>query len=224
MIKLKNISKIYQPSKDVQVVALADISIEIEQGAHLAVLGTSGSGKSTLMYIIGLLERPTKGEVYFRNQRTSKLEDYETSKLRNKTIGFVFQQFNLIPKLTVLENILLPRAYSIRGQTKESTEYAYYLLEQFKIIDKIKSFPNQLSGGQQQRVAIARALINKPDVIIADEPTGNLDTKTGNQIMELIQSIHRKEKKTIIVVTHEQKIAQTAEKILYIEDGRLIDQ
>lgn len=224
MIRLHKVSKIYRPSRDVKVTALSEITVEIKSGEFVGILGKSGSGKSTLMYIFGLLEKPSEGEVYIKNQLVSALNDRQVSSLRNQTVGFIFQQFNLIPKLTVLENILLPSVYSVHGHNHKAREYAEFLMSRFGILDKKDAFPNQLSGGQQQRVAIARALINKPEVVIADEPTGNLDTKTGQQIMELLQSIHAKEHKTIILVTHDPQIAKLAKRTLYLEDGCLIKQ
>lgn len=224
MISLINLSKIYQPAKDVKVVALDNINVEIKTGEFVTVLGSSGSGKSTLMYQLGLLEKPTMGEIYFDNKKVSDLSDAEISYLRNQKIGFIFQQFNLILKLSVLDNILMPASYSKHGITKEKADYAHYLLKTFGIEQKKDSRPNQLSGGQQQRVAIARALVNQPSVIIADEPTGNLDSKTGLQIMELISKIHQEERKTIILVTHDTNIAKYAKRIIQIQDGKITKQ
>jgi len=224
MIRLENVSKIYRPSRDVKVTALDNINAEIKSGEFVGILGKSGSGKSTLMYILGLLERPSEGSVYIKDKLSSELSDQEISRLRNRTVGFIFQQFNLIPKLTVFENILLPSVYRNYANSQEAMEYGHFLLERFGILDKKDSFPNQLSGGQQQRVAIARALINKPEIVIADEPTGNLDTKTGQQIMDLLDEIHQKEKKTIILVTHDPQIAKRAKRLLYLEDGCIIKQ
>jgi len=224
MIRLENVAKVYRPSRDVKVTALDNINVEIKSGEFVGILGKSGSGKSTLMYILGLLERPSNGSVYIQDKLSSDLSDQEISRLRNRTVGFIFQQFNLIPKLTVFENILLPAVYRNYGSSQEAIEYGNFLLERFGILDKKGSFPNQLSGGQQQRVAIARALINKPEIVIADEPTGNLDTKTGQQIMDLLDEIHQKEKKTIILVTHDPQIAKRAKRLLYLEDGCIIKQ
>lgn len=222
MIRVEHVSKIYRPSKDVTVNALIDITFEIKQGEFVAILGSSGSGKSTLLYVLGLLEKPTEGAVYIADQNISHLSDTEISSIRNKTIGFVFQQFNLITKLTVLENVLLPAHYSPTGVTQAVEKYALFLLETFGILEKKDAFPNQLSGGQQQRVAIARALVNSPRVVIADEPTGNLDSKTGIQIMELIKQIHSKEGKTVILVTHDEHIAGYAKRVIRLLDGRII--
>jgi putative ABC transport system ATP-binding protein len=224
MIRLHQVSKIYRPSKDVKVTAISNISLEIGQNEFVGILGKSGSGKSTLMYILGLLEKPSEGKVYIKNQLVSNLNDQEISHIRNQTIGFIFQQFNLIPKLSIIENVLLPTQYHRLGSSPKTIEYARYLLGRFGILDKERAFPNQLSGGQQQRVAITRALINKPDVVIADEPTGNLDTKTGQEIMRLLSEIYQKEKKTIILVTHDNQIAKQAKRLLYLEDGCLIKQ
>jgi len=222
MIKLQEVAKIYKPSRNVEVTALAKISLEIKRGEFVTILGKSGSGKSTLMYIIGLLEKPTMGKVFIQDQESSTLSDREISAIRNKTIGFVFQQFNLINKLTILENVLLPIAYSKNGITQKDQTFAHELLEKFGILEKERSFPNQLSGGQQQRVAIARALINRPEVIIADEPTGNLDSKTGVQIMDLIGKINSHEKKTIVLVTHDHNIAKYGHRVINLQDGVMI--
>ena len=224
MIQLSRVSKVYRPSRDVKVTALDNISLEIKKGEFVGILGKSGSGKSTLMYILGLLEQPSAGEVRILGRLASGLSDKEISSLRNHTVGFIFQQFNLIPKLTVFENVLLPALYREHRLTKPDLEYAEYLLGRFGILDKKLSFPNQLSGGQQQRVAIARALINKPSIIIADEPTGNLDTKTGQEIMSLLNEVHQTEKRTIILVTHDQQVAKRAKRLLYLEDGTLVKQ
>lgn len=223
MIRLQKITKIYQPSRDVKVVALNNINLEIKSNEFVAILGKSGSGKSTLMYILGLLEKPTNGEVYINNQSVAKMSDQQISALRNRTIGFIFQQFNLIPKLNVMENVVLPAIYQASPKPQKVRQYAQYLLDSFGILNKQSSYPNQLSGGQQQRVAVARALINQPEVIIADEPTGNLDSKTGTQIMDLLGEIHRKEKKTIILVTHDQQLAKRAKRQLSLQDGKLIN-
>lgn len=221
MIRVEHVSKIYRPSRDVTVNALIDISFEIKQSEFVAILGSSGSGKSTLLYILGLLERPTEGTVYITNKNISHLTDAEISRIRNQTIGFVFQQFNLITKLTVFENVLLPAHYSPHGVTPTVEKYALYLLRTFGILEKKDAFPNQLSGGQQQRVAITRALVNSPKIIIADEPTGNLDSKTGVQIMELIKQIHSKEGKTVILVTHDEHIAGYAKRVIRLLDGKI---
>lgn len=223
MIKLKNVAKIYKPSKDIEVVAIKNISLTINKGEFVTILGSSGSGKSTLLYIIGLLEKPSKGRVIVDQQDVSSLDDKKVSQLRNKTMGFVFQQFNLIPKLNILENVLLPLNYSPEGITQKYKLRALELLDSLGIVNKKDAFPNQLSGGQQQRVAIARALINNPEVIIADEPTGNLDSKTGTQIMSLIKEIHHKENKTIILVTHDQNIAKYSQRIIKINDGEIVN-
>ncbi len=221
MIRLENVSKIYHPSKNVRVVALDNVSLEIKTGEFVVILGKSGSGKSTLMYLVGLLESPTVGEVYIDQKRVSQMTDRHISNIRNKTVGFVFQQFNLIPNLTVTENVLLPSVYSSSGMTGHSLRAAENLLAIFDILDKKGAYPNQLSGGQQQRVAIARALINDPEVVIADEPTGNLDSKTGVQIMKLIQMVHKEKGKTIILVTHDREIARYGERVIELADGRI---
>ncbi len=222
MIRLKAVTKIYHPSKDVKVIALNNISLTINKGEFVAILGSSGSGKSTLLYIIGLLEKVSSGQVIINNQDVSDLDDQQISLMRNGVMGFVFQQFNLIPKLNVFENTLLPLNYRSQNITNKDKKRAIEFLNRLGIKDKISAFPNQLSGGQQQRVAIARALINNPEVIIADEPTGNLDSKTGTQIMTLIKNIHQQEKKTVVLVTHDQNIAKYAQRIIKINDGKIV--
>ncbi len=221
MIELHDVSKIYRPSKQVEVIALHNVTLTIHTGEFVAILGSSGSGKSTLLYVIGLLERPSSGTVLISNKDTATLPDQARSRIRGEMVGFVFQQFNLIPKLTVLENVLLPSQYKHMDE-KVSRQRALELLETFGIGSKADAFPNQLSGGQQQRVAIARALINNPQVVIADEPTGNLDSKTGKQIIELLRDIHNKEGKTIIIVTHDPSIAAYAKRIIHIQDGEVV--
>ena len=222
MIQLEHISKIYKPSADVSVAALNDISLTIKTGEFVALLGPSGCGKSTLLYIIGLLEKPTNGKVIINDKDTVTLSDTTLSRIRGKTIGFIFQQFNLIPKMTILENVVLPVFYSSHHSLPEARKKGLELLTQFGIGNKADVRPNQLSGGQQQRVAIARALINNPDIIIADEPTGNLDSTNGKQIIELIDSIHKREKKTIILVTHDATIASFAKRVVRLVDGRIV--
>lgn len=196
MIKLSNIYKGY--------------------GEFTAIVGPSGSGKSTLMHIIGLLDQPSSGQIFINDIDISKLNDDKLSKLRSEFVGFVFQQFNLINKLTVLENVMLPTIYNSKDHKQ-----AMYLLERFGIADKAKSYPNKISGGQQQRVAIARALILKPQLILADEPTGNLDTKTGNQILDLLQELNKEEKVTVVIVTHEPDVAKRCTRQIIIRDGKI---
>ncbi len=224
MIKLQNVNKQYEINKDVYFTALKDINLTIEENEFTSILGPSGSGKSTLTHIIGLLEKPSTGKVFFENKDISKLDDKKISKLRNEFVGFVFQQFNLINKLTVLENILLPTIYARKKINYKPKEKAFYLMKRFGIDDKKDSFPNKLSGGQQQRVAITRALIMSPDLILADEPTGNLDSKTGQEILNLLKELNQKDKRTVIIVTHEKEISNRTKRKIFIKDGKIIKQ
>lgn len=219
MIKLDGVSKSYQIDEETVFFALKTTSLEIKEKEFISITGPSGSGKSTLMHLIGLLDKPTKGEVYIQGKKTSHLNDDQISSLRNEFIGFVFQQFNLIPKLSVLENILLPTIYARKKISYDPEEKAVNLLKKFSLYEKRNSFPNKISGGQQQRVAILRALIMEPKLILADEPTGNLDSKSGTEIMELLKELNEKEKITIAVVTHEANIAAYGQRVISVKDG-----
>lgn len=221
MLEVKNVSKIYDVA-DGKFYALKDINVTIKEKEYIGILGTSGSGKSTLMHIIGLLDRPTSGEVLIDKKNAEKLSDNELSSLRGQTIGFVFQQFNLIQKLSVLENILLPTVYAKHRLGFNVTEYAYELLEKFEIKNKALSYPNRLSGGQQQRVAIARALIMKPKVVLADEPTGNLDSHTGEEILKLLNELNNELGVTICIVTHDKYVANKTKRQIFVKDGEIV--
>ena len=201
--------------------ALKNIDLEIKQGEFTSIIGPSGSGKSTLMHIIGLLDQPTSGSIFIEGKDVSKLNDDELSSLRNTFVGFVFQQFDLINKLTVLENILIPTIYTRSVLPYDPVEKARYLLKRFGLETKEKSFPNKISGGQQQRVAIARALIMNPQLILADEPTGNLDTKSGAEILKLLHELHDNEKITVVIVTHNPNIAEHTKRKIEIRDGEI---
>ena len=220
MIKLSHVTKEYDISGEV-FKALDDVSLDITKGEYTAILGPSGSGKSTLMHIMGLLDNPTNGVITIHNRDISKYTDNELSDARNQFIGFVFQQFNLINKLTLLENIILPTIYARRTLSFNPKERAMELIVKFGLSGKERSFPNKISGGQQQRVSIARALIMQPEVVLADEPTGNLDTKNGDAIMDLLEKLNREDKVTVVVITHEQDVANRTRRKLYIRDGKL---
>lgn len=222
MITLKSVWKEYKIDHDIVFTALKNINLEIKKGEFSSIMGPSGSGKSTLMHTIGLLDKPSKGKILIEDQDISKLNDNKTSTLRNEFVGFVFQQFNLLHKLSVFENILLPALYARKKFDYNPKEKAIYLIERFGLEGKEKSTPNKISGGQQQRVAIARALIMNPKLLLADEPTGNLDTKTGDEIMHLLKELNENEKLTVIVVTHEAGVAAKTNRIIKIRDGELV--
>jgi len=204
---------------EVEVTALCGVSFSIERGEVVAIMGPSGSGKSTLMNLLGCLDRPSSGEYYLDNEKVSGLKDDELSVIRNKKVGFVFQSFNLLNRTTALGNVELPMRYA--GVTKGRKERARQALERVGLGDRINHRPTELSGGQQQRVAVARALINDPAILMADEPTGNLDSKSGKEIMELILSLNREQGTTIILVTHDPSIGAQAQRVLRIRDGAL---
>lgn len=223
MIKLENVYRSYQLGEE-NVQAVNDINLLIKEKEFVGIMGTSGSGKSTLMHIIGLLEKPTSGKVIIDGQDVSKLSDDGLSKIRNKTVGFVFQSFNLIPRFTVLENVLLPVRYSKEPLGFDAVKKAEGLLTKFGISDRKNFYPNKISGGQQQRVAIARALMMNPKIILADEPTGNLDSKTGDEILSILSSLNKEFGVTVILVTHEHDIAAKTKRQIFIKDGRLVDR
>lgn len=220
MISLSKIYKTYELEEE-SLTVLKDVSVTIKEGEFVAILGPSGSGKSTLMHILGLLDHPTSGKIVVDGVDISTLNDDQISQLRSEFVGFVFQQFNLINKLTILENVLLPTIYARKKLDYDPKERAMELLERFGIGSKADSFPNKISGGQQQRVAIARALIMKPSFILADEPTGNLDTKTGDTILNLLQELNKKDKMTVIIVTHEADVAKRAKRQIKVIDGEI---
>ena len=219
IIKLKNTAKYYEMGENL-VKALDGVDIEIKKGDFVAIMGPSGSGKSTAMNLVGSLDTPTKGSIYLDKTNISDMTESELAQLRGKKVGFIFQSFNLIPNLTTKENVMLPMLF--QGMTKEERDSrAEKLLKLVDLEDRIDHYPNQLSGGQQQRVAIAGALANDPEVILADEPTGNLDTKTGEKVMHFLKDLNKKGK-TIIIVTHDANLAQTyAEKIYWLKDGKV---
>jgi len=222
IIKLDNVWKEYKLDEEVIFTALNSINLSINSGELSAIVGPSGCGKSTLMHIIGLLDQPSKGEVFIDNKNIKGLSDDELSMLRNEFVGFIFQQFNLINKLTILENVLLPAIYYRKKIDYNPRERALQLLERFGLISKINSYPNKISGGEQQRAAIARALIMEPQIILADEPTGNLDSKTGLEIIQLLKELNQKEKKTVVIITHDTEIAKQTKRIIKIKDGQIL--
>ncbi len=220
IIRVENISKVYETG-DIHVHALKNVSLCIEEGDFVAVMGQSGSGKSTFMNILGCLDRPTEGVYELDEINVSKLTSRELSSIRNKKIGFVFQSFNLIPRTTAIKNVELPMIYA-KMSRKERTERAEELLLKVGLGDRLNHMPNEISGGQKQRIAIARALANKPAIILADEPTGNLDTASSQEIMELFTQLN-KEGTTVIIVTHEDDIALYAKRIVRFRDGEIIE-
>jgi len=223
MIKLQNICKSYFLGEE-KVKAVCSVNLEIKDGEYVGILGSSGSGKSTLMYLIGLLEHPSEGKIILDGKDVSKLSDDELSKIRNLNVGFVFQSFNLINKYTVMENVLLPTKYAKSKLNFKPLERAEELLKKFGIWDRRNFFPNKISGGQQQRVAIARALMMSPKIILADEPTGNLDSKTGDEILDLLEQLNKELKVTVILVTHEKDVADRTKRRIYIRDGVITDK
>ena len=216
IIHLKNIAKAYKIGTEI-IHALRDISLEINKNEYVALMGPSGSGKSTLMNMLGCLDSPTSGEYSLNGITVAQMLDNELAEVRNKEIGFVFQTFNLLPRSTALDNVMLPLIYAGYNKT-DRLQRGKEVLEQVGLGDRIMHKPNELSGGQRQRVAIARALVNHPAIILADEPTGNLDSKTSIEIMALLEEIH-KQGNTIVLVTHEEDIAQHAHRIVRLKDG-----
>lgn len=218
VIKIRDIAKHYQVGTQL-VKAIRTISLDIKKNEYVALMGPSGSGKSTLMNILGCLDTPTRGEYFLAGDDVSKLDDNALADIRNRQIGFVFQTFNLLPRSSALENVMLPLIYAGYSK-KERTEMASNTLANVQLADRMDHKPNELSGGQRQRVAVARALVNNPAIILADEPTGNLDSKTSVEIMALFEEIHD-QGNTVIVVTHEEDIAQHAHRIIRLKDGEI---
>jgi putative ABC transport system ATP-binding protein len=219
MIQLKSVSRIYEKPDQASVYALDNIDLEIKKGEFVAIVGPSGSGKSTVMNILGLLDKPSVGTYYLENKEVNKLTDNELAELRNQKIGFVFQSFNLLPKTTAVENVELPLIYSTKNNIRN---LALEALKRVGLEERSTHEPSELSGGQQQRVAIARALVNEPEIIFADEPTGNLDSKAGFEIMELFQKLNS-EGKTLVLITHDVEIASVARRVITIKDGHIIE-
>ena len=219
LIKIDNLSKHYFLSRNT-VKAIDNISLKINKKEYVALMGTSGSGKSTLMNIIGCLDTPSKGSYYLNNKNVGELSDNKLAEIRNLEVGFVFQTFNLLPRMNALDNVALPLIYA--GYAKDDRiKLAKKALKEVGLSDRVYHKPNELSGGQRQRVAIARALVNRPSIILADEPTGNLDSKNSNEIMKIFKRIHQKGN-TIILVTHETEIAKNANRIIKLKDGQIL--
>jgi len=219
MLRLEKIGKTYRMG-DLVVPVLRGIDLTILRGDYIAIMGASGSGKSTLMNILGCLEQPSEGHYYFDARDITKIADDERTDLRNYRIGFVFQQFNLLPRLTALQNVMLPMVYAgyARGERRQR---AQRMLVDVGLADRMANLPSQLSGGQQQRVAIARALVNQPDLVLADEPTGALDSRTGEEVMDLVSGLHQSGI-TIVLVTHDAGVAARTQRIIRLQDGRII--
>lgn len=220
LIRLDGVVKEYLQGETV-VRALAGINLEIRKGDFAAIMGPSGCGKSTLMHMLGFLDRPTRGKYFFEGQDTSAFTEDQLSAIRNLKVGFVFQSFNLLPRTSVLENVLLPTTYSSGIDPAKARARALQLLGRVNLSHRINANPNQLSGGEQQRAAIARALINRPSLILADEPTGNLDSKTTEEVMALLREVHA-EGNTIVMVTHEEEIGAHAQRVIRLKDGKIV--
>ena len=226
MIEIENVTKVYQMG-EVEVRALRGVSLQIEQGEWVAIMGPSGSGKSTLMHIIGCLDTPTSGAYQLNGVEVGGMDDDRLAAIRNRQIGFVFQTFNLLPRTSALKQVLLPMQYYRNGAripASERTGRAREALEMVGLGNRLDHQPTELSGGQQQRVAIARALVNNPPIIMADEPTGNLDSKAGAEVMEILHRLHRERGITVVMVTHDEEIGAQAERIIRLRDGRIVNE
>jgi putative ABC transport system ATP-binding protein len=220
MIKIENGKKSYR-TDTIQTTALNDVSVHIKKGEFVSIMGPSGCGKSTLMNIIGLLDKPCEGKIYIDDQKIESYNDKSIAPIRNEKIGFIFQSFHLINDLSVLDNVELPLLYR-KISAKERRRLALKAIDKVSLNARAKHFPNQLSGGQQQRVAIARAIVGNPKILLADEPTGNLDSAMGNEIMAILDDLNKKEKTTIVMVTHDDEKAQRTERIIRLFDGQLV--
>lgn len=219
LIQLQNVSKIYRAGS-VEVQALREVNLSVRRGEFVAIVGQSGSGKTTLLDILGCLSRPTKGEYWLEGRPVGSLNDGDLALVRNRHMGFVFQTFNLLPRKTALQNVELPLQYAA-VRVKERRQRALEVLRLVGLEDRMAHWPNQLSGGQQQRVAIARALVNRPTLLLADEPTGSLDSRSGAEILRILQDLHRKGQ-TILLVTHERMLAEAAERVIALRDGQVM--
>ncbi len=221
LVKMEKIKKIYNNGEDNQVVALKDLDLEIEQGDFIAIMGPSGSGKSTLMHVIGFLDKADSGNYFFEEKNVVSLTDDELAEIRNKRVGFVFQAFNLLPRTSALDNVALPLLYAGKISKTDAESRALEMLKQVDLESRKDHHPSELSGGQQQRVAIARALVNDPAVIFADEPTGNLDTKSSEEVMHIFKRLNDSGR-TLIFVTHEEDVAEYAKRIIRLKDGVIV--
>ena len=221
MITLKQIEKVYR-TDEIETVALENVNLVVERGEFLSVMGPSGCGKSTLLNIMGLLDLPTQGTVEIDGVATAGLTDQQLAEMRNRKLGFVFQSFHLIPSLSVLDNVMLPLLYRHGIPYKRQREMAEVVIEKVGLTHRMRHFPSQLSGGQSQRVAIARAIIGDPEIILADEPTGNLDSKMGAEVMAILHKLNREEGRTIVMVTHNEKQAEETSRVVRFFDGRQV--
>lgn len=221
MIQLQNVEKVYTTDR-IETLALSDVNLTVESGEFVAVMGPSGCGKSTLLNVMGLLDTPTKGEVVLKNEQVSKWGDKRLAHLRNQTIGFIFQSFHLIPDLSVLDNVEIPLLYR-KVSAKERKQRCLAALEQVELLSRARHRPTQLSGGQQQRVAIARAIAGQPELILADEPTGNLDSQMGEDIMNILLRLNQDQNTTIVMVTHDDRLAKMTNRVIHLFDGRQVN-
>lgn len=221
LIKLENVSKVYKLAGDGELPILREINLEINPGSFTTIMGPSGSGKSTLMYLLGLLDMPSKGKIYLEGKDISDFSEDKLAQVRGKKIGFIFQQFNLLQNLTALENVMLPMIFQGVEEDKRK-EKAMRLLESVNLGNRVMHKPMEMSGGEQQRIAIARSLVNDPEILIGDEPTGNLDSTTGKTVMEILTKLHMEQNKTIVVVTHDPNIAQYSQNVVHIQDGQIV--
>lgn len=221
IIKVNGLSKIYR-TEEIKTLALENINLDINEGEFLSIMGPSGCGKSTLLNIIGLLDSPTEGSVMIDGQETSKMNDRQLTRLRNEKLGFVFQSFHLIPSLNVIENVMLPLTYRPGVSDKEARSRARAILERVGLSHRLHHMPGQLSGGQSQRVAIARAIVGQPKIVLADEPTGNLDSKMGAEVMQILHQLNKEDKTTIVMVTHNEEQARQTDRIVHLFDGRQV--
>ena len=221
MIKLDSIEKVYRTDK-IETVALSNINLQIKEGEFVAVMGPSGCGKSTLLNIIGLLDAPTRGGVQLNGTTINGYRDKQLAKMRNEKLGFIFQTFHLIPDLSVVDNVEIPLLYR-KLSGAERRKMALQALERVGLISRVHHFPSQLSGGQQQRVAIARAIVGKPRILLADEPTGNLDSQMGDEIMHILMDLNKNEKTTVVMVTHDPRLGEKTERIVRLFDGRQVN-